>query len=103
MARGNWSVYKPKPRCHLCGHVLKGELMHTSKGTFHAACAKSHGLTPEITIYEDPYTRTRAEGQATIVKDLGYREPGIHRYLVHFAGDAPDQNVERIVVESQGQ
>jgi len=53
----------------------------------------------KITVYEDPYTRERVEGQATIVSDLGLDEPGVHRYLVHFDGDAPGQNVERIVID----
>ena len=52
-----------------------------------------------ITIYADPYTKLDKEGRATIVKDLGYDDPGTHRYLVHFPGDLPGQNVERIVVE----
>lgn len=57
------------------------------------------GKQKQITIYEDPFTQQKVEGQATIVKDLGFDQPGIHRYLVHFAGDEPGQNVERIVIE----
>ncbi len=54
-----------------------------------------------IMIYADPYTKLDPEGRAKIIKDLGYDEPGVHRYLVHFPGDLPGQNVERIVIEKQ--
>jgi len=52
-----------------------------------------------VTIYEDPYTRTKAEGQARIVRYVGTLRPGIDMYLVHFVGDKPEQNVERVVIE----
>jgi hypothetical protein len=54
-----------------------------------------------IVVYGDPYTKLDQEGHATIVRDLGFDAPGIHRYLIHFRGDLPGQNVERIVVEEK--
>jgi len=57
-------------------------------------------LKRKIMIYEDPYTREHLEGKATIIKDLGIDEHGLHHYQVHFDDDEPGQNVERFVVEA---
>ncbi|HEY4691102.1 MAG TPA: hypothetical protein VIK33_17460 [Anaerolineae bacterium] len=57
-----------------------------------------------VTIYEDPYTKTKAEGQAELVKFIGYdQSPNVERHLVHFIGDAPDQFVERTIVTDAGE
>ena len=52
-----------------------------------------------VTIYEDPSTRAKVEGEARVVRHVETLEPGIEMYLVHFVGDEPGQNVERIVIE----
>jgi hypothetical protein len=51
-----------------------------------------------VTIFEDPLTRQRPEGQAVIVRRVGRPDPDLgQRCVVHFIEDSPDQVVERWV------
>lgn len=50
-----------------------------------------------IMIYKDPYTCLESEGMARVVRFLEQVDTYIERYLVHFIGDAPRFNVERLV------
>lgn len=52
-----------------------------------------------VEIFEDPFTRTRKEGNAQVVAHLQKLQPGIDQYKVHFIGDANGVSVTRIIVE----
>lgn len=49
-----------------------------------------------VTIYEDPITKTRVEGRATLLRKIReYPEGHQERWKVHFLGDSPRIKVER--------
>jgi hypothetical protein len=59
----------------------------------------------KVTVYEDPFTRTKPEGEATVVKSLGFETQPFDGKLyrvywcrVRFLNDDPDQLVERRIV-----
>lgn len=62
-----------------------------------AQCSPTFKQKQIVMIYEDPYTCQKPEGDARIIKHLTELAPGVDLYLVHFIGDQPSQNVERII------
>jgi hypothetical protein len=59
----------------------------------------SRGTT--VTIYEDPITKQRPEGNATVVNYVQTLEPGRDQYVVHFIGDAENFHVVRTIDEAE--
>jgi len=63
MARGNWSIYKPKPRCRICGVAIRGEVKKVA-GKFGdipacPACAKKIAQKTDV----------KSEAQCTHITD----------------------------------
>jgi hypothetical protein len=54
-----------------------------------------------VTIYEDPITKQKAEGNAIIINYVQTLEPGMNQYVVHFIGDAENFNVVRKIDETE--
>jgi len=55
-----------------------------------------------VTIYEDPSTKTRVEGQATLLRKLReYPDDHQERWLVHFLGDEPSMKVQRFIATQE--
>lgn len=51
-----------------------------------------------VTIFEDPITRLKPEGEAVVIRKIGHPDPDLgQRCVVHFLEDSPDQVVERWV------
>lgn len=54
-----------------------------------------------VTVYEDPITKQKVEGNAVVKGFVQNLQPGLNQYLVHFIGDAANFNVTRIIDESE--
>ena len=54
-----------------------------------------------VTIYEDPYTQLRREGNAEIIEHVLELDPFVNQYDVHFIGDDPEMTFTRTVVEAK--
>jgi|CXWL01.1.fsa_nt_gi hypothetical protein len=52
-----------------------------------------------VEIFEDPFTRTRKEGNAKVVVHIQELQPGVDQYKVHFIGDDDGLAVTRTIVE----
>lgn len=52
-----------------------------------------------VEIFEDPFTRTRKEGDARVIAHLQELQSGVDQYKVHFLGDADGVSVTRTIVE----
>lgn len=52
-----------------------------------------------VEIFEDPFTRTRKEGDAQVLAHLQELQPGVDQYKVHFLGDTDKVAVTRTIVE----
>jgi hypothetical protein len=51
-----------------------------------------------ITIYKDPITRKKVEGEAKLVRRLNIMsDENLELWEVHFTGDSPGHYVERVV------
>lgn len=52
-----------------------------------------------VTIYNDPITRKKVEGEARLVRQLSntMSDDNLERWEVHFTGDSPGHYVERVI------
>lgn len=53
-----------------------------------------------VTIFEDPQTQLKREGNAKVMGFVQPLEPGLDQYVVHFIGDAPGFHVVRTIAEN---
>jgi len=53
----------------------------------------------KVTVYEDPITKQKPEGQAEIIEHVESVDPGLDRYVVHFVGDPPGFHVMRLILD----
>jgi len=78
----------------------KRQIVHAMEATSIARGQLLRFLVPvHVAVFEDPYTRTRLEGCATVVKELPWNGINERRYLVHFHGAPPALFVERTVAD----
>ena len=51
-----------------------------------------------VTIYEDPFTKKKIEGEARLVRSLNtMSDENLELWEVHFTGDSPGHYVERVI------
>ena len=51
----------------------------------------------KVTVYEDPITKQKPEGQAEIIEHVETFD--LDRYVVHFEGDEPGFHVVRTILD----
>jgi len=51
-----------------------------------------------VTIYENPMTMEKIEGEARLVRLLSFLGDNLERWAVHFPGDSPGSYVERVIL-----